>query len=1646
MDEMKLKVRLEAETAGYTRAIENAKNKLAELAQEGKLLKQGERDITKAIDEATKVYGENSEAVKKLKTDLVQNLKAQQDVRQEVRQANKDLREQEAAYEKMTSAINQNTSAASNNARQSDKALQSIKSSFTAIKGLIVGYAGKTLYDALIGSNAEFEQRLTSFEVLLQSAEKAETLMGNLEDFAARTPLETDDVVTATQLLLSYGLAEDEVMEKMQQLGDLSQGNAEKLNRVALAYGQMLAKGKVTGEELRQMTEAGVPLMQALADSMGVTTGELSKLIEKSEVGIPELNAAIQSMTSEGGQFFGMMEKQSQTMGGIMSTIKDNITIFARDVGEESFEQLKDELEGILQSLNQLAESNAAEGIGSAIAGAIGFVTDFVKILWDLRGALLAVGAGFVSFKLGMAIGPIITTVTTAIKALSSAETIQNVIMGQSVLVRNAKTGAITVETAATTAQTSATTAQTTATAAQTAATATQTTATAAQTGATAAQTAATTTQTAATKAATIAQALLNKTMLTSPWFWVAAAITGVVLALFELTDAYEDHLKALEDLSAEQENIQGELSSIQSELDNTKKKIEEINNSGPLSITDEAELTRLKEQNAELEKRAEILRNESEITAQQQSIEAVKAAQAHEFNMGRPAYAWMFTREFFDMGESAIKDIPYYEVLGEHVTELQSKINDELDSDKISKYNEELIEYKAAMSESREELIKIRDSIIATDEASQQSKQYIIDQIDYLNQFLFTAEELKKMKFDDLFDSAEFEKSKNQLIELTKSGQISQETLNSYTELTALMKETGITAGEIIAEIKSYTDVTSTLTEEMDGLADQMMDLESIQEQINDGHTFSYKEIEEIREKYAELEPYIKRTADGWTIEKDAIDNLSTGVRFTQDEIDALIRLHPELDGHIKETSDGLYIEKEALDEVGESAMQLKIDAAEAQVQMTLNVVAESSNRIKAFKDEILAIQDLSDAYNIVAKMGVEFGLSAAEMSSAGIFGSAQTYEDYVNNITGGGGFLALPLHPEALSREEFESLKADANAVLSAGRDAQKTYEKLEALSQELDSLAAGGVSGSDPARSSRTKKDDSAEKAEKARQERVKAYVDEIAEKTRLDERWRDTQKAYGQMDLEQEKQFLQNKLNDYQWWANEVCQLEYFTQEERDQYYKEFMETADDYALAIFEIDKKIEENRIKTLKAGYDEQERASEKLIAQREKEGNFGAVRNEYEYMKGYLKEYYEQGVFTAQEYEDKLLEINEGIVDALEGMYESQMEDSDRLIEEYDWKGQTELIREEYDNRLALLDDYHKQGLYSEKEYQDKRLEILKEARDVDNELFHEQLDESWKYVEDRDKYNDWGSDNGVDAMNRIALKIESNYADGTISYEEYIDALDKVYQYLENMVQEEADSLREKYQDELDKRIESLQEAADREKEIAEDKKEAINAAADEELAKIEELIQARERQKEDDDDNLKMQRLQYKLQYEHDEDNRRALEKEIEQLQEEIDDKEFDREMEDRKAAIQEEKELKLAQIDEVLEYETAASEQRIEAISRRYAKKMSDVNIAGEVAKNLNLSQWEELGKQMGGAMAAGLESAMNTTLNGIYSGLNILLKDRRTSSGVTNYNTTNKTVSYSTNINGPVSQNSIYENNKAMMRMQAAAEMRSEWD
>ena len=116
----------------------------------------------------------------------------------------------------------------------------------TAMAGLI-GFGVKY--------NAEIEQLQTSFEVMTGSAEKAKDVISELQKIGAETPFETKDLAEVTQLLMNYGLTADDAISKMQMLGDISQGNSEKMNRIAMAYGQMSSAGKVYLEDVKQMID-----------------------------------------------------------------------------------------------------------------------------------------------------------------------------------------------------------------------------------------------------------------------------------------------------------------------------------------------------------------------------------------------------------------------------------------------------------------------------------------------------------------------------------------------------------------------------------------------------------------------------------------------------------------------------------------------------------------------------------------------------------------------------------------------------------------------------------------------------------------------------------------------------------------------------------------------------------------------------------------------------------------------------------------------------------------------------------------------------------------------------------------------------------------------------------------------------------------------------------------------------------------------------------------------------------------------------------------------------------------------------------------------------------------------------------------------
>lgn len=178
--------------------------------------------------------------------------------------------------------------------------------------------------DATIGFNQQMAQASIAFTTMLGSGEKAAAFLDDLKDFAAKTPFEFPDLLSASQRLLAMGFAAQDVVPMMSAIGDAAAGLGgapETIMRITNALGQMSAKGRVSGEEMLQLTEQGIPAWQYLADSIGKSTAETMKLAEK---GLIPADQAIRALTKGMEENFGgLMDTQAHTFSGAMSTIKD---------------------------------------------------------------------------------------------------------------------------------------------------------------------------------------------------------------------------------------------------------------------------------------------------------------------------------------------------------------------------------------------------------------------------------------------------------------------------------------------------------------------------------------------------------------------------------------------------------------------------------------------------------------------------------------------------------------------------------------------------------------------------------------------------------------------------------------------------------------------------------------------------------------------------------------------------------------------------------------------------------------------------------------------------------------------------------------------------------------------------------------------------------------------------------------------------------------------------------------------------------------------------------------------------------------------------------------------------------------------------
>lgn len=1559
-----VQVELTADAAGFITAINNAKDKLVDLSLQAKNLKQGERDIEKALADAARQYGENSKQVERYKNDLIDNKRAQLDVRNETNQVNAELRKQRAAFAQATQPAESYSNALSDTARSNEKLTATLKSGFLALKGIAVGYAGKTLYEALIGSNAEFEQYMTSFDVLLGSAEKAEAMLGGLEQFAAVTPLKTEDVTKATQLLLGYGIAEEEVMTTMQQLGDVAQGNAEKLNRVALAYGQMLAKGKVSGEELRQMTEAGVPLTNALAEALGVTTAELSKLIEKGEVGIPTLNQALENMTSEGGQFFGMMEKQSQTLNGLLSTMSDNAAIFAREVGDEAFHYLKDELQDVMGTIQQMSEDGSLQAIasdlGEGIANAITFVADFIKLLWEMRDAIMLVGGAVATIKVGTwltSLAPTIKGITSTLGILNAIiqtgtakQVLHNIELGKTIILRNTETGAITLETAAKAKEA------------------------------------------LATENATVKQVGFNTALLSSPLTWIIAGISAITAGISMYNRKIEE--------SRKETIAQGEAAAnTANELANAYAEYEKLSNIVNRTSEEEREFGNVQTTLLNLlgnkasalndvikgtNEYAEALKNatQEELANQQAQLRAAELAAKEQLaDAGFRLFPYQVDRKDvvdnylseWVVGESGAFAAPYNgdEKLIYYIQLKQalSSLNDEYDNlVKQGKQEEADIVLKSKTYKSIESAIgdvtsALETYLKATTDAAvvTQGVPQGIEDFNAYKEAVFQATGISEAYRNEIFALID-----EAFPSLSQSVEESTEQVQTLSDTIASLSTASDDIGSVTNALKEFDENGTASIKTISEIDSAFGDLEGYGQFI-DTLTSSESTYEDVREAAEKL-------IDEYLASSDAVNGLDeSNKELIATQLEAMGITNAQ-----EVTTEAL---KNKFIEITLSQFDLKNATAES-----TQALLEQASEAGFTKEEI---QGLESAINFARSGNIDFKTATVEniqalvdegviseetgntiiwyayqcqLASASVIDTSSSIKNLVD--------LAMSLDSTSDALTNYMTLlsltSASASEIAAHGGEAKYAADiaaAQSALKSSLSKVKVGGgnragVSYTPPA-SSQAKRSSGGSKssgddAEKARKEQLSAYEADIEEKERLDERWYNREKEFGRMSDKQWLEGLANRADRYRAYADEVLTLSFATEEEKAELRKEYLEKAEDWDLEYFKYYKGLVEEETQAHKDAYKERREDSDKWLAQMEDEGNFDAVIEGLERVK----------VYTADYYEGEKVKLDEFLK---AGIYS----------------------QEEYNEAIKALN----------KEMNEEMEGLNKETADAKRDKFDAWYDDAQDYISNRNFYGDWGKwgDSEEQAIARMFANIDEALQNGIIDREEYYEKLDALseqiytleYDNMQEAIQEQEELLREKYQKELDMKTEAAQKEIEVAKEKAEAEKKAINEAADNEIKRIDELIQKRKEAREDEDNNLKLARLQAKLAYEHDENNRIALQKEIDKLLQEMADIQFERDMEQQKELIETNRDAALQGVEHALDLAIETAERKITIANNRYAEQTDGVNLAIELAKMFNLQSFEDIYKTIG----VDIESGITKGLQGIFDALSSSLNE-----------------------------------------------------
>ena len=260
--------------------------------------------------------------------------------------------------------------------------------------GAAAGFAAMKLKDYgqyALQTAASFEQLAISFRVMTGSAQTGQELTDAIIELGAKTPMTAQQLSKAAQLLLSFGESAENIIPDLKLLGDITGGEVNRFNMLALAFAQVGANGKLMGQDLLQMVNAGFNPLQIMSQTTGKSMGQLREEMSEGRISFQMVAQAMRDAASEGGRYFGLMEQQSQSLNGRLSTLGDTWEQVSKNIGDSFLPMAKAAVnsliklgEGILSLQQKIQEFKKTARMSTAASQrqfATGMVSEYYKYL-----------------------------------------------------------------------------------------------------------------------------------------------------------------------------------------------------------------------------------------------------------------------------------------------------------------------------------------------------------------------------------------------------------------------------------------------------------------------------------------------------------------------------------------------------------------------------------------------------------------------------------------------------------------------------------------------------------------------------------------------------------------------------------------------------------------------------------------------------------------------------------------------------------------------------------------------------------------------------------------------------------------------------------------------------------------------------------------------------------------------------------------------------------------------------------------------------------------------------------------------------------------------------------------------------------------